>query len=270
MSGIGTSAPIASIDVWLVDVGAVGDLGARLLDDGERAVLNRLRVEDDRRSYLVAHQLLRLALSRAAKGRVPPARWQFERSSSGRPSVASMCGAPKLDFSLSRSSGLAAVAVASIEGCRVGIDAERCDRPLCCIPADVALSPAERLYLTTVPRERQPSEFLKLWTLKEAYGKLRGCGICFPLERAEFAVSPARRARTEAGLARLKELHFETREVRTTAGVYHISLAVQCPPDLRPRAAFHTLKTLCPTSGEDPRLPAGEGAVVHSGEEDAR
>lgn len=140
MSGIGTSAPIASIDVWLVGVGAVGDVGAALLNDDERAVLNRLRVEHDRRNYLVAHLLLRLSLSRAVKGSVPPARWRIDRSSSGRLSVASMCGAPWLDFSLSRSSGLAVVAIASTEGCQVGVDAERCDRPLCCIPADVTLS----------------------------------------------------------------------------------------------------------------------------------
>jgi 4'-phosphopantetheinyl transferase len=271
MNGIGTSARTGLVDVWLIDVAAAGDLGgARLLDDGDRAVLHRLRVEDDRRSYLVAHVLLRLALSRMAKGRVPPAGWRFDRSAWGRPSVASASGAPKLDFSLTRSSGLAAVAVANAEGCRVGIDAERRDRPLCCIPADVVLSPAERSQLATFPPCRQASEFLKLWTLKEAYGKLRGRGICFPLERVEIAVSPERLVRTEDGLDTPEDLHLESRRVRTATGVYHTSLAVRCPPGVRPRASFRVLDTVWPNPGEDPQLPADEGAVEHGRDEEAR
>ncbi|HEV2296110.1 MAG TPA: 4'-phosphopantetheinyl transferase superfamily protein [Tepidisphaeraceae bacterium] len=170
---------------------------------------------------------------------------------------------------MSRSSGLAVVAIASTEGCRVGVDAERCDRPLCCIPADVALSPAERLQLTSVLPERQPSEFLKLWTLKEAYGKLRGRGICFPLEGLEVAVSPAQLVRAEVSLAPSKELHLETRQVRTAAGIHHTSLAVECPSDLRPRAAFHVLETLWPAPGEEPQLPTNEGAVEPSSAEEA-
>jgi len=82
--------------------------------------------------------------------------------------------------------------VAATRGCRVGVDAEPCDRPLCCIPADVALSPAERSQLASFPPHRQPSEFIRLWTLKEAYGKLRGRGICLPMERVELSVSPPR------------------------------------------------------------------------------
>jgi phosphopantetheinyl transferase len=164
---------------------------------------------------------------------------------------------------------LAVVAVASTEGCRVGIDAERCDRPLCCIPADVALSPTERLQLGTIPPERQPSEFLKLWTLKEAYGKLRGRGICFPLEQLEVAQCPTTLVRTEAGLAPSGSSHLETRQVRTAAGLYHTSLATLCPPGLRLRVLFHMLETLWPIPDKGPRLPAGEGAVEHSSEEEA-
>lgn len=100
--------------------------------------------------------------------------------------------------------------------------------------------------------------------------KLRGRGICFPLEGSEVAVSPARLVRAEVSLAPSKELHLETRQVRTAAGVHHTSLAVECPSDLRPRAAFHLLETLWPTPGEGPQLPADEGAVEHSSAEETR
>jgi 4'-phosphopantetheinyl transferase len=167
-----------------------------------------------------------------------------------------------LDFSLSRSSGLAAVAVASTEGCRVGIDAERCDLALRCIPADVALSPAERSHLARLPAERQPAEFLTTWTLKEAYGKLLGRGVCLPLERLEVAASPAARlVRTEEGLPPPDDLHLETRQVRTADGVYRASFAAQGPPGVRPRAAFHLLDTLWPDGGDVPRLPAADGGA---------
>jgi hypothetical protein len=142
----------------------------------------------------------------------------------------------------------------------VGVDAERSDRPLHCTPADVALSPAERLHLASCPSDRRPAEFLKLWTLKEAYGKLRGHGICLPLERLEVAVSPARVVRTEEGLRPPKDLHLETRQVHTADGVYRTSLAIQCPPGVRPRAAFHLLDTLWADAGDVPRLPADDGA----------
>jgi 4'-phosphopantetheinyl transferase len=258
------SLPSARVHVWLVRIDCARDLDAPcgLLDDRERSVLRRLRVAEDRRSYVVSHLLLRLALSRATAGAVPPARWRFEQSAGGGPSVDSDAGLPRLDFSLSRSSGLAVVAVANTVGCRVGVDAERSDRALCCIPDDVALSPAERSHLARYPAARQPAEFLKLWTLKEAYGKLRGCGVCLPLERIEVATSPARLVRTEEGLPPPKELHLESRQIRTDDGVYCVSLAIQSGPNAPPpRVAFRLLDTLRPDTGDEMRLPDDEGAV---------
>ena len=99
-----------------------------------------------------------------------------------------------------------------------------------------------------------------MWTLKEAYGKLRGCGVCLPLERLEVAVSPARLVRTEEGLPPPKELHLESRRIRTADGVYCVSLAVHCPSGLRLQASFHLLDTPWPDTGDGTRLP-DEGAV---------
>lgn len=267
MTALAPTPPGARVDVWLVEAGRGGDHGApahascRLLDDGERSAIARLRAARDRRDYLAAHLLLRLALSRAAAGRVPPAQWRFDRSPGGRPSLAPGFGV-RPDFSLSRSSGLAAVAVAA-EGCRVGVDAERADRPVGHIPADVALSGAERSHLARRRPHRQPEEFLTRWTLKEAYGKLRGCGVCLPLERLEVAVSRAGRARivrTEAGLRPPEGLHLESRLVRTAAGVYRASLAVLCPPGVRPRVTFHLCETLW-QEGEEEACHARDGVA---------
>lgn len=249
----------ARVDVWLVSGDETAPFSAPLddryglLDDDDRAALRRLRVAGDRRSYLVCHLLLRLALSHASQGRVPPERWRFARSAHGRPSVAGpqLSG---LDFSLSRSSGLSVVAVAEAEGCRVGVDAERSDRPLCCIPEDVGLSPTERAHLASCPSARRPAEFLKVWTLKEAYGKLCGCGICPAPERVEVP----------------EGVHTETHQISTAGGVYRTSLAVQSPAGVRPRVRFHRLDTLWPDAGRAPRLPADEGAVAAVTDNEAR
>ena len=55
-------------------------------------------------------------------------------------------------------------------GCGVGVDAERCDRPLCTIPTDVALSPAEQSHLSRQPPAAAPG---KLPDTVDAEGSLR-------------------------------------------------------------------------------------------------
>jgi phosphopantetheinyl transferase len=164
---------------------------------------------------------------------------------------------------------LSVVAIAHDAGCRVGVDAERTDSPLTCIPADVALSPAEREHVEGVSSLHQPQEFLKLWTLKEAYMKLRGCGVGVGLEQVEVALSPARLVRTEEGHEPPTDLHLETRPIHTAAGVYCVSLAVQCPPGVRPQVTFHLLETLWPDPREGRRLPV-EGVVESRPDEEAR
>jgi 4'-phosphopantetheinyl transferase len=244
MSEVLSFSPGAQVEVWLAPiVRTTAALPWQMLDESERSTLALLRRADARDSFLTGHILLRRALSRAAKNRVPPDGWRFTRSAGGRPEVAADVGIGALSFSLSRSSGLAAVAVTGAAGCEVGVDAERVDTPLACIPDDVALSPAEQWRLARDPPGERSAQFLKLWTLKEAYAKLRGRGVCMTLERIEIDCGSGRLMGTEEGDEPPADLHLITRQVRTPRGTYWISLAAQCPVGVCPEATFHLLET---------------------------
>ena len=55
-----------------------------------------------------------------------------------------------------------------------------------------AFSEAERRLVEKAPEEKRDFVFTRLWTLKEAYVKMRGVGIGFPLNEAEFDIKNGR------------------------------------------------------------------------------
>lgn len=154
-----------------------------LLDDEERRRAAALLREEDREVFVRAHALLRAALSR--HGAAPPSSWQLTRGS-GKPEL---CGPLRdgLRFSLSRSSGLAAVVVAA--GMDVGVDVEA-ERPRPHLEiARRFFAPSELELLRAAPTEREADLFLTLWTLKEAFIKACGRPLLLPLDDFAFAVS---------------------------------------------------------------------------------
>lgn len=84
-----------------------------------------------------------------------------------------LAGRP-VDFNLSHSSRHCAVAVMS--GGRVGVDVDEVTG----YPERVAgrwFGASERDWLARLPEEARARAFFKLWTIKEACGKARGCGL---------------------------------------------------------------------------------------------
>jgi 4'-phosphopantetheinyl transferase len=182
------------VHLWLTcpdDVADSGHLAAcrAMLSDDERARLARLRREPDRRAFLVAHALVRSALSRYAG--VPPEGWTFATNRWGRPEVAGPGAGPALRFSLSHTSGLVACAVAL--DCDCGVDVESSDRggnPLGV--AQRVLAPKELADLDSRTAGERHDRFLAYWTLKEAYVKARGLGLSLPLRQLSFSVTGER------------------------------------------------------------------------------
>jgi 4'-phosphopantetheinyl transferase len=181
----------SEVHVWLVrlnDIPAPETLAAcrSLLSSDECHRQERLRRERDRRAFLVAHALVRSALSRYAD--VPPEDWFFAANRWGRPEIAGPSTLPALRFSLSHTSGLAACAVA--RDCDCGVDVESLDRggdPL--RVARRVLSPVELADLEAQPAAARRDRFLVYWTLKEAYVKARGVGLSLPLREASFSLA---------------------------------------------------------------------------------
>lgn len=176
------------VQVWHADPGWFGspDRAAgclELLDDAERERFSRFRFGHDRAAYLVAHALLRSALSLHAP--VEPRRWKFRSSERGKPSVHEPLVDRHLSFSLSHARGRVAVAVTATGP--VGVDVEHVDRSGALEEIqDRYLSPLEAGALRSAGPGERAHRLLAYWTLKEAYGKARGIGLDTRLQGLSF------------------------------------------------------------------------------------
>jgi len=163
------------------------------LSPEERAIASGFDSVERRRSYIVAHALLRAILSRTTG--VAPNEIVFRYGRRGKPEIANP--AQDVQFNMSHSRDVVLVAVT--HGRRVGVDIEHIDEP-----GDVRriaarfLSPRDRDAIEQLPADRQRDAFLRCWTRKEAYMKARGDGISRPLD--DFDVTPA----AESPRARLR------------------------------------------------------------------
>ena len=158
----------AGIEVWTARPDAMGcdtcaELAA-LLDDEERGRAAQLRFEDDRRAFVVAHALRRMALAMALA--VDPRDLRFGSGPNGEPVLLDVSGEPPA-FSLTRTRGLVACAVSRIGP--VGIDAEpvRDD-------ADPALLGP---FMDAAAGSEGAQAFYQQWTALEAFWKACGLGL---------------------------------------------------------------------------------------------
>ena len=138
-----------------------------------------------RSAYIAGRALLRGLLSESVAGDTPPSSWEFENGPYGKPGIA----APEhsgLHFSLSYSDRIIAIAVSRKFDLGVDIEAlspAGSDE----VPWHV-LTNAERHFLRTLPPEQQFIEFLRLWTLKEAYTKSLGLGATLDFRGVEVSL----------------------------------------------------------------------------------
>jgi 4'-phosphopantetheinyl transferase len=188
-----------SVHVWVGDVRlAPDDLSSleRELSVDERERAHRFRFPRDRRTYVVAHWLVRRVLSRYLD--VAPDGWRFDVNPYGKPMLPDH---QDLRFNLSHSGELVVVAVTKSR--EVGVDVER-------IRPDFATSeiarhffaPAEVAALDRLEGMDFVHAFFACWTRKEAYVKAVGLGLSLELDT--FAVSivpegPARLLTAEGG-----------------------------------------------------------------------
>lgn len=151
------------------------------LDDEELARHSRFVFAAGRQTFLVAHGLLRWALSQEAM--VAPSEWSFTSSGSGKPLVDAPSHCRALQFSLTHTQGLVACAVAPFP---VGIDAEWAGRRTSPELADRFFSLPEIAHLAALPEPEKKQDFLRIWTLKESYIKGTGLGLRQPLDQFWF------------------------------------------------------------------------------------
>jgi phosphopantetheine--protein transferase-like protein len=133
----------------------------------------RFATEHLQREYLVTRALSRWALSQYTPD-IAPAEWIFERTDAGRAIVVGPSLAPS--FNLSNAGGLVVCAVSSGP---IGIDVEPSSRGEEILASAAKLfSARENAKLLSRPENERATHAVELWTLKEAYLKARGEGIC--------------------------------------------------------------------------------------------
>lgn len=156
------------------------------LSPSELHICKSYRFKKDQHTYLIAHALLRAALSRCCD--VPPERWQFQSNEYQKPFITEPTNARHLHFNISHTDGMVAIAITRIGP--IGVDVEPLSREA--IENGVAqevLSEVEYLDYMQQRDSAKHARFLQYWTLKEAYVKATGRGMTAGLKNHAFNLS---------------------------------------------------------------------------------
>lgn len=147
-----------------------------LLSSDEKERYRRFHFDRDRHHYLVAHVLLRKALS--AYVDVDPSAWQFSQNQHGRPEISGPDIMQLLRFNLTHTNGLVACVVTLELDC--GIDVEQLSARGNLIGiADKMFAVSEQQDLMNLDGQAFLDRFFTYWTLREAYCKALGVGIAW-------------------------------------------------------------------------------------------
>ena len=156
--------------------GLLHDRCLRLLDNDEYRRYQRFRFERDRLAFLLSHALTRLVIALSTSNK--PSNVTYERLPEGKP----ILPARYPSFNLSHSHEWIAVMLAEFE-CGVDIEFHREIVDYRAIGKRYFTEPENAV----IAESNDPlSDFLKIWTLKEAYLKALGVGMARPME--EFSV----------------------------------------------------------------------------------
>ncbi len=240
--------PDNQIDVWCSSLDAIRDPA---LVDSYRSLLSleeaerhsRFLREEDRNQFLLSRALVRDVLSQYVG--MQPSALVFTQNEFGKPSLTSSADRP-ITFSLSHTRGLSVCAVALERP--IGVDVESLQRTSC--HPDIArrfFASSEADFLDRFDGDRKRTEFLRLWTLKEAFVKARGKGLSIPLDSFAMALSsdhPTRISFTGGEHGREADWQFLHMRVGSS---FHIAVAVSSP-DTRGRVV--RFSRIIPLSGE--------------------
>ena len=188
-----TNVPCARVSLYLAaptadETWRLVKRGLRVLAHEQLACAERFIGDADRGAYLLAHILLRAALSHRAP-QVPPSAWQLAAGAYGKPELMAPAGAPPLRFNLTHTDGLVACVVS--DGGLIGVDAEAIDDPGDAVEmAEHYFAPTEMAAMAALPAASRRERFFELWTLKESYLKARGLGLELPLDAFAFRIEP--------------------------------------------------------------------------------
>lgn len=157
------------------------------LSADEAARAGRFVSGQDRDRFIVAHGGLRNILGRYLSK--APSTLKFQGDPAGKPWLQGEDGVPSaLCFNLSHSNGRCVVALAA--GMPVGVDVELVRQDVECLKlANRFFAASEQRAVAAAESSQRGSTFFRYWVAKEAYLKLKGVGLQFPLDRCRIRVA---------------------------------------------------------------------------------
>jgi len=156
----------------------------KTLSTDETARAERFHFERERNRFIVAHGVLRQLLG-SYLGKSPH-ELRFEYTSHGKPVLDTQFGEDDFNFNMSHSDAFALYAIT--QGQNVGIDIERLyDNVEVEQIAKRFFSTKEISSLKEIHKNKRNELFFLYWTRKEAFVKVTGEGISFPLEMCDVS-----------------------------------------------------------------------------------
>jgi phosphopantetheinyl transferase len=225
--GLWSSGPRerARVEVWIAPVASLVRRipPHEVLSSEEVMAFSQIRAASARDGRIAGRMLLRIALSHATRGRIAPQDWRLRTSPEGKLEITG--DLPRLHFSVAHTERLAVIATSA--QLPVGIDAESIEqtvednvaRDFCC--------PGEQAVLEKLPPTQSTREFVRLWTLKEAYAKLTGRAAAIDFSLLGFSLDSL--CLTHGPAEQELQTYFETLFVANGNGLSHVSVAIGAP-----------------------------------------
>jgi phosphopantetheinyl transferase len=212
------------IALWLAPVQPLTDASSYqdVLSSDDLVAIDQFRLSAARSCAVASRILLRIGLSHAVDGRVEPKEWRIVSSSSGKPIIGK--GQPKMQFSISHTDQIAAVAISP--DLPVGVDVESIEHPTTKELIDAFCCGCEQLLLISGPAHQTSREFIRLWTLKEAYSKLIGLGHSIDFNSLGFSLDSLSLLHGTKEDLQPPDVHFETMWISAKTTLHHLSLAI--------------------------------------------
>lgn len=155
-----------------------------LLNNEEKAKLNRFRFSKDQHQFLVSRALLKTVLS-FYHPQLSAKDWIFRCNKYGKPAISNKSVIDPVQFNMAHCDGMIVLAITRKN--EIGVDVEHLNRPDSFFEvAANCFSAMEQAVLSRLPENKRRKRFLELWTLKESYIKATGKGLSIPLDQFGF------------------------------------------------------------------------------------
>jgi 4'-phosphopantetheinyl transferase len=215
------------VAIWMVNPNALlrADSCLKVLSAEDWAALNRIQDPSNRRSAIAGRVLLRIGLSQMVKHKIEPSAWRFVRTAHDRPIMAP--DLPPINFSISHVDQLVVIAISSTLD--IGIDVECLDQNINKNVIAEFCHLDEKHSVGGLPRPQEIREFIRLWTLKEAYTKMTGLGHTLDFKTINFTLDPANLKAAGKDRRQNSPTLFETFFIAYEHALFHVSLAIRHP-----------------------------------------